>query len=61
MRKHVYTICEQHMHRSGCSSLLTDQCFADCVEGAILLLALSEILSLQLASVDGQAVWRPNS
>ena len=58
MRKSVYAICEQQRRRSACTSAQSVQhlrCSLPRVDSIIHLVSMSEILSLYLASVAGQA------
>ena len=54
MRKPVYAICEQHWRRSACASAQSDSAFVVRCRDSIIV-SISEISSLKLASVAVQA------
>ena len=56
MRKPVYAICKQQRPRSACASVQSDQhLYFRCLDSIIPLVSLSEISSLYLAFIAGQA------
>ena len=64
MRKPVYAICEQQRCRSACTSAQSDQRLCYSLPSVIPPFSISEISSLQLASVAEQAslslTWSQN-